>query len=1092
MHSDASDPTLRLSDADRPSSSRTGKGWQPPSPGDLQHLLPQYDITVLLGRGGMGAVYKGVQRNLDRPVAIKILPPGIDESDDGANFTERFKNEARAMARLSHPGIVAVYDFGETSDGLLYIVMEFIEGTDVQRMLSEQGRLHSAHALAITAHVCDALKYAHERGIVHRDIKPANIMVGFDGVVKVADFGLAKMNRAGESGLTRSGMAMGTLHYMAPEALMLGSSVDHRADIYAVGVMLYCMLTGKLPQGMFELPSLQVPGLDPRFDGIIAKSLRDDREIRFQTTAELRHELDGILTQPVVKVEPAQTPPPPALPTDARPQPARNTPRLPQTQVVTRVVEKRSSPFAWLAVLALTGAVIWLWQTRTADPPAAAAAPMADTPSASSSSSSSPAPVPPVPGPVHPTPAPATPAPVAQTPPSSATSATSPPSLPPKPPVAQETLTVTPGLQPGVWLDVLARGLRGASGLSKRPGEPATFIATSGVTCSSNIVLRDCIVRARFSGAWTAPPALIVRYQDNPNYRYVSAAFAGDLAQLRYHLPNNWTPFVMRGMAAQVSPGEPLDVELKAVGDRFTFSRNGVVVADGPLSGYPLGRVGLSVSTGTIIEKLEVMPLESTGAPATPAAISTTADGWRPLLEEKPELVNKLRISDSATPGWKIMQQGFAPVLETNNVALRLKLRNHQHFRVVTHLHNTTTDDGRFGYTLMLGPDVTGNIRFASGWINQVSALGGMLQPTGYIPFGQRPLLGVPPGQECEVVLKIYDKEIIVEVDGRQILQTPVPLPGRVTGLHPAGPFEFKDLAWRPLAPKTSSLPASAPATPSPPAPAPSAPSAPAPTPQDTRSMKLLVDADFKRSQPDFRDVSMPELVAFWQGGSYQLSSRSRTQWSPPLSVLHDLELKDFVYEAEFRVTKEDAGFWGVALAPQRRPAIEVRMDSFSRPEIYRPQIGFILNRTGVSIPPGGKTWHQMRIEGQGSTLRLFINNRHVADVSRSDVEQPHGLTMFITCTGELFEVWFHRIRVWDSSPDASLAAAKAPSPPPPAVPRQWVDNQGRKITASFVRADQTTLTVRTAGGQEWQLPMSKLSAESQRLAEQLAAGKAP
>jgi serine/threonine protein kinase len=138
-------------------------------------------------------------------------------------------------------------------------------------------------------------------GIIHRDIKPANIMVGNDGVVKVADFGLAKMSQGQTTGLTQSGMAMGTLHFMAPEALMLGSAVDQRADIYAVGVMLYQMLTGKLPQGMFEMPSLQVPGLDPRYDGIVAKALREDRSVRYQARRELRHDLDAILTQPVAE-----------------------------------------------------------------------------------------------------------------------------------------------------------------------------------------------------------------------------------------------------------------------------------------------------------------------------------------------------------------------------------------------------------------------------------------------------------------------------------------------------------------------------------------------------------------------------------------------------------------------------------------------------------------------------------------------------------------------------------------------------------------------------------------------------------------------
>ena len=260
-----------------------------------------------------------MQENLDRPVAIKIISNDLDEAD--VSFGQRFKNEAKAMAKLNHPGIVKVFDYGQTTNGILYIVMEYIEGTDVSRMIKEQGRLRTEHAMAIAAHVCDALAFAHERGIIHRDIKPANIMVGYDGVVKVADFGLAKMTVDGATlGLTKTGMAMGTLHYMAPESLILGAAVDHRADIYAVGVMLCQMLTGKLPQGVMDPPSEQVPGLDPRFDSIIAKAMSEDRGERYQIIRELRSDLDATLTKPVVKVaaEAAQTPA--ALTTTARPQ----------------------------------------------------------------------------------------------------------------------------------------------------------------------------------------------------------------------------------------------------------------------------------------------------------------------------------------------------------------------------------------------------------------------------------------------------------------------------------------------------------------------------------------------------------------------------------------------------------------------------------------------------------------------------------------------------------------------------------------------------------------------------------------------------
>jgi serine/threonine protein kinase len=343
-------------------SSAPRKTWEPPSAEELAQFLPQYDIERILGRGGMGAVYKGTQKSLERPVAIKILSAEMEANDP--SFAERFKNEARAMGKLSHPGIVSVFDSGTTEDNMLYIVMEFVEGTDVAKMIAQQGRLHTEHAMAITAHVCDALQYAHERGIIHRDIKPANIMVGYDGAVKVADFGLAKMSHDGRSGLTQSGMAMGTLYYMAPEALILGSSVDHRADVYAVGVMLYQMLTGKLPQGMFKLPSLLVPGLDPRYDAIISKALREDRAIRYQSVFEMRHDLDAILTQPVVKVDASNQKAPAALNTQARPQRPDGQPFRPAApEVITRPKKQRFSPL-WTVLIVMCGIAGWLFMSH--------------------------------------------------------------------------------------------------------------------------------------------------------------------------------------------------------------------------------------------------------------------------------------------------------------------------------------------------------------------------------------------------------------------------------------------------------------------------------------------------------------------------------------------------------------------------------------------------------------------------------------------------------------------------------------------------------------------------------------------------------
>jgi serine/threonine protein kinase len=294
-----------MSTDSRPTSSRTGTqpggGWTPPTVEDLQALLPQYEITAMLGHGGMGAVYKGRQKSLDRVVAIKILPPGLENND--AKFVERFQNEARTMAKLMHPGIVAVFDFGETAEGQLCFVMEYVDGTDVAKMIQSSGKLPQDYALAITAHVCDALAYAHGFGVVHRDIKPANILINMQGQIKVADFGLAKADDPAQtSGLTKTGYAMGTPDYVSPEALIMGSSIDGRADLYAIGVMLYQMLTGEIPRGLFQMPNVRTKGeTDPRFDAIISKAMQTDRESRYQTASELRRALDVILTTPHIK-----------------------------------------------------------------------------------------------------------------------------------------------------------------------------------------------------------------------------------------------------------------------------------------------------------------------------------------------------------------------------------------------------------------------------------------------------------------------------------------------------------------------------------------------------------------------------------------------------------------------------------------------------------------------------------------------------------------------------------------------------------------------------------------------------------------------
>ncbi len=278
------------------------RGWDPPSVEQLQQMLPQYDVTNFIARGGMGAVYKGQQKALKRPVAIKVLPPDIEDGD--LQFSERFKHEAQAMAQVSHPNIVAVFDAGETADGLLYFVMEYIEGTDVAQLISSEGVLEPQRAIDITVAVCEALAFAHEEGIVHRDIKPSNIMIDRRGRVKVADFGLAKSVNLEATLLTGTNVAMGTPDFIAPEAMIPGMKIDQRADIYAVGVMLYQMLTGKIPRGRFELPSGVIPKMDQRFDPIVDKAMQTDREKRYSTAIEIKTDVEKIRNTSVPQLSP--------------------------------------------------------------------------------------------------------------------------------------------------------------------------------------------------------------------------------------------------------------------------------------------------------------------------------------------------------------------------------------------------------------------------------------------------------------------------------------------------------------------------------------------------------------------------------------------------------------------------------------------------------------------------------------------------------------------------------------------------------------------------------------------------------------------
>ena len=270
------------------------KSAPPPTPApELAALFPNLESVELIGRGGMGAVYKARQPALDRWVALKVLSAAPDR-DPG--FAERFSREARALARLHHPGIVAVHDFGE-AQGRYYFVMEYVDGVTL-RQLQRERRLSPREALSVATQVCDALQYAHDEGVVHRDIKPENILIDRKGRVKIADFGLAKLLGAETAGpkLTVAGQLMGTPHYMAPEQVEHPRDVDHRADIYSLGVVLYEMLTGELPLGRFPAPSQRV-AIDVRLDEVVLRALEKEPERRYQQASVLKTEVETIVAE---------------------------------------------------------------------------------------------------------------------------------------------------------------------------------------------------------------------------------------------------------------------------------------------------------------------------------------------------------------------------------------------------------------------------------------------------------------------------------------------------------------------------------------------------------------------------------------------------------------------------------------------------------------------------------------------------------------------------------------------------------------------------------------------------------------------------
>jgi serine/threonine protein kinase/tetratricopeptide (TPR) repeat protein len=578
-----------------------------------------YDILGVIGKGGMGVVYKGFQHSLNRLVAIKILLP---EFQSDPERVERFHREAQAIAILSHPNIVQIIDKGAEGK-TLYFVMEFVDGVSLDTLLRER-RLTFVESLHVAKEIAKGLAAAHASGIIHRDLKPRNVLVSRDlSMVKLVDFGISRVEVLSQAAgsLTSAHTSFGTMYYFSPEQARDPSSVDQRSDLYSLGVIAYEMLTGQVPVGQFQLPSEVNPELNSQVDALLLKCLATDRAKRYPSTKEFLADIDKLEKAAGIKL----------------------LDELKQvSQTTSRIIHTGSSKRAMYGMIAAGALILALVAGYFAWP--RIVRPAAETPPATATTPSAPAPVTPAPSPAPAQPAtpemppsgaaPQETAPVASQAPGAATSpaAAATPSGPVTPPPSVPAESKAKAAPPRV--EAKAKSAPPASAPAAPPVTPADPPAASN-TAAEIEELRQLVAARRFDEAGPALRAFVSKYPKDSRALDAQMLLA-DLEEKQGRASEAIAAYLQVGRLYQQDPRaagalyRAAQLMLQARG-RELEARN--TLGD-LVSRYPTGlwTVGALTLKASVEERLKLRERDSVLVATVPASLMT----YRTLVEKYP------------------------------------------------------------------------------------------------------------------------------------------------------------------------------------------------------------------------------------------------------------------------------------------------------------------------------------------------------------------------------------------------------------------------------------------------------------------------